>query len=503
VKIWYDVSDLMSWHRAHLTGIQRTTTGILNGLVDCGQAVELVRYDARAGRFCPVDVAALPAAVRRHLRVPGAEGVLPGDALPGDTPAAVPAGGDGRSRRRRRRGRLLGKGPAAEELRAAFREFKRAARELSHSARHWATERFGGARRDGLPPRSMRGEQWPLDTRPEATDFFGDSAVLLSLGAGWCLPGHAAAVALVRSRGVKVVRMVYDLIPALQPHWVEPVHARSFALWARAALTDSDHVLTISEFSRQEIERYCAECHFLMPDVAVVRLGDVIGAADASSPPPLPRFVPQRPFFLCVSTLDVRKNHRLLYDAWTLLASRRGDACPDLLCVGIPHLHVADLMHEIRGDRHVNRNIHLLHAVEDAELAWYYKHCQATIYPSKYEGWGLPVAESLGLGRLCLAANATSIPEISPDLPAFFDPCDVHGVVELVDRVLDDPAWVRSREEAIEAEFKPTAWRETAARTLEACGAEVSPARLSVWRQDGTMPGVPDRGATAPRTKAA
>jgi glycosyltransferase involved in cell wall biosynthesis len=169
-----------------------------------------------------------------------------------------------------------------------------------------------------------------------------------------------------------------------------------------------------------------------------------------------------------VSTLDVRKNHRLLYDAWQVMAARNPDNCPDLVCLGIPHLFVRDLLREVRHDRAVNRHIHFLQGIRDEELAWYYRHCAATIYPSRYEGWGLPVAESLCHGRLCLASNATSIPEISPDLPAFFDPFDVHGLVALVERTLRDPAWVEAKEADIRDRFRPTSWRDTAHQVMAA-----------------------------------
>jgi len=122
-----------------------------------------------------------------------------------------------------------------------------------------------------------------------------------------------------------------------------------------------------------------------------------------------------------------------------------------------------------------------LHGIEDCELEWYYKNCESTIYPSKYEGWGLPVAESLGHGRMCLASNATSIPEISSDLPAFFDPYDVHGLVSLVERVLDDPEWVHGCEETIRQNFQPTGWHETAAQVLAAIHAPTVQSHRSAW----------------------
>ena len=89
------------------------------------------------------------------------------------------------------------------------------------------------------------------------------------------------------------------------------------------------------------------------------------------------------------------------------------------------------------------------------------------------------MAESLGHGRLCLASNATSIPEISSDLPIFFDPLDVHGLVALVDRTLSDPEWVSGREAAIRSRFRSTPWTHTAGQVLAAVEATLKDASLT------------------------
>jgi glycosyltransferase involved in cell wall biosynthesis len=489
VTIWYDVSDLVAWKLPHLTGIQRTTVGILNGLVEQGEPVELVRYDGKSGRFYTMSESELPATVRCHLHgfatetgVAAAEAAAP-QAPPAAKPGAKPAR---RKLKLFKKGFFFGGAGETEELRNAFRQFKTAARQLQKSVGHWAKRRLRRAvRSDGhsSPPPAMHAVAVPgRSVRTDVASFMASGDVFVSVGATWVNPGHPEAAASIRSRGVKVVRMIYDLIPTIKPQWLDPSHTKAITAWVRSVLCESDCVLTISEFSRQEIERYCAECRFDVPPITVVRLGDVLGDASGSSTPaPLPRFAPSRPFFVCVSTLDVRKNHRLLYDAWTQLAAHRGDQCPDLVCIGTPHLYVADLLREIRQDRTVNRHIHVLHGIEDCELDWYYKNCQATIYPSKYEGWGLPVAESLGHGRLCLASNATSIPEISSDLPEFFDPFDVHGLVALVERVLDEPEWVRDRETTIRENFQPTGWHETAAQVVAAIHAPAVQSRRSAW----------------------
>ena len=474
---WYDVTDLMIWPLPHLTGIQRTTVGILNGLLELRLPVRLVAFDPRRRAFVPLSVLALPETIRRHI--PAAARLADDADQEPATAALAPGMLSGQNTLRRKRWlsskTIFGTDAAATEMRNAFRQFKTATRGFWRQSSRWARVRLGLRRADAGHGGAARPGAGPGRTvpRPDVQDPgpgpFARGDLLLSLGATWTHPAHAAAAAHLRRHGVKVARMIYDLIPTIKPQWVEEIHTRMITPWVRSVLADSDHVFTISEFSRSEIDRYCADNRLHCAPLTVVRLGDVL--QDNPAVAPLPRFVPGRPFFLCVSTLDVRKNHRLLYDAWSVLAARDPDGCPDLVCLGVAHLYVADLLREIRSDRAVNARIHVLQGIDDNELAWYYGNCVATIYPSRYEGWGLPVAESLGHGRLCLASHATSIPEISRDLPEFFDPYDAPGLVSLVDRACRDREWVEEREARIRDSFRPTPWTHTAGQVMAAVAA--------------------------------
>ena len=472
MKLWYDVSDIIHWDLCHVTGIQRTVIGILGGLVEAGVDVRLVSLEPKIGRFCEVSYADLPSVVREHL---------PAAAL-GSSGRAMRRASSGTSRRDSawRRGRrrvgdaLLGNGSETVALRLAMRDFEVAFKKLRKGISRWMKQRVRG------PAKAAQSVATELRTEAAhaaAADAscmgpFEAGDVLVSLGANWGGPLHASVVAGLRPHGVRVVRMIYDLIATLKPQWLDDpesgvFHSRPLTEWSRRVLAESDLVLTISEFSASEIRRYCADTGIVPAPVSVVRLGDTIQGAVGQALPP-PRFVPSRPFFLCVCTIDPRKNHRLLYDAWNVLVARDPANCPDLVCVGEPHLYVKDLLREMRTDPQVSGRIHFVRKCADVELEWYYRHCMATIYPSRYEGWGLPVAESLARGRMVLASNATSIPEISRDLPVFFDPLDTYQLDALVERVMRDPEWVREREETVRATFEPTRWTGTAAQVMQA-----------------------------------
>ena len=476
MKLWYDVSDIIHWHLCHVTGIQRTVIGILGGLVEAGVEVKLVSLDPQDRRFREVALDELPPLVREQLPGAGADRAQAAvQSASEDTPRR-----DSAWRRGRRRvgDALLSTGPEATALRLALRDCEVAVRKLRKGISPWLKRRLRGSARaaqsgaHGLsmdPSRSAAGGA-------SCVEPFAAGDTLVSLGANWGGPLHASVVAGLRAHGVYVVRMIYDLIPTLKPQWLDDpesgvFHSRQPTEWFRRVLAESDVVLTISQFSASEIRRYCADTGIVPAPVSVVRLGDTIQGAVGQALPP-PRFVPSRPFFLCVCTIDPRKNHRLLYDAWNVLVARDPANCPDLVCVGEPHLYVKDLLREIRTDPQVSGRVHFVRNCADVELEWYYRHCMATIYPSRYEGWGLPVAESLARGRMVLASNATSIPEISRDLPVFFDPLDTYQLVALVERVMREPEWVREREETVRAAFEPTRWTSTASQVMQAIGRQ-------------------------------
>jgi len=135
---------------------------------------------------------------------------------------------------------------------------------------------------------------------------------------------------------------------------------------------------------------------------------------------------------------------------------------------------VQELFSDLRLDPMVAGKIELLHHVDDADLAVLYQHAQFTVYPSLYEGWGLPVAESLAFGKYCLASNAASLPEVGGDWVDYLDPWDVPGWAERLQFLFAHPEWVAERNARIAREYRAHPWRETAREIYEQARALAS-----------------------------
>jgi glycosyltransferase involved in cell wall biosynthesis len=144
---------------------------------------------------------------------------------------------------------------------------------------------------------------------------------------------------------------------------------------------------------------------------------------------------------------------------------------PLLVFVGMPGWGIGELMSDLRLDPRIQSYLRMLSHVSDGDLRRLYENARFTVYPSLYEGWGLPVAESLAHGKFCLASNAASIPEVAGDLIDYLDPWDVPGWAEKLAWYFDHPDEVERREAEIRSRYRATNWHETGSVVLAAAEA--------------------------------
>jgi len=308
---------------------------------------------------------------------------------------------------------------------------------------------FKAAARDFIHMRS-----WRRDF--ERSVQHGD--IVVSLGAGWGFPDYMKHIAAARKRyGFRFAVLVYDLIPIENQSFVEQRHVAQFGNWLKQAIPVADVVLTISKHSRDALMQWAARIGWPLPNVAVIKLGSGVSERPIPQKPAVIEVPPR--FVLFVSTIEIRKNHRLLVRVWRRLLERHGaDAVPVLIFAGQIGWMVDDLLAELEASGYLGGKIMLMPHLSEAELQQAYRCCLFTVFPSFSEGWGLPVAESLVQGKFCVASNRTSIPEVGGDLIDYFDPADEDDALAKIERLVLDPAYLAAREARLKAEYRPQAW---------------------------------------------
>lgn len=271
---------------------------------------------------------------------------------------------------------------------------------------------------------------------------------------------------LLRHSQVRYAGFMHDIIPALFPDLFGD-DAPLFPPWCAFTAQAARLILCNSRNTAHDLEAYLTRQAIPHGPIAPVRLAD----ADllAFRPPPEAPSPRPRPYVLMVSTIEPRKNHRLLLEVWRrLLATHGRERVPDLVLVGRVGWRIQELMAELAACRFLDGKIVHVDQADDRALAAHYAHCRFSVYPSLYEGWGLPVAESLAFGKYVVAAGVSAIPEIGGDLIDYHAPTDVDAAFRLIARAIDDDAFLAERERAIRAHYRPTTWADTARAMLAA-----------------------------------
>ncbi len=300
-------------------------------------------------------------------------------------------------------------------------------------------------------------------------------AVLVNLGTSWWIYDYFHLVRDAKEqRNISYIPFVHDFIPIMAPeHCVRGV-IEDYVSWVVGVFQHADMFLVNSQSTRNDLKRVAEQLGHTVPDdrIEVVPLDADFRrtsthslAASALSAWGLE----STPFALFVSTIESRKNHVLAFDAWLELLRRHGaDKVPRLVCVGRNGWLNDHAFARLRAHPELLACVTIIHQASDEELALLYRSCQFTVYPSHYEGWGLPITESLCYGKLPVIADNSSLPEAGAGLALEFESNSVTALVAAVEQVAFDTVWRAEREEAIATSFRPRTWAQIAGQINQA-----------------------------------
>lgn len=456
MALFFDLTGLPDWPHPYLTGVQRVVVHVLSELLRSRSDVSLIRYEPLTQSFVSSSLADLPEAALKFGNLTGVSNQSAAVAPVSDIATDDAAKPD----QPRLRTRVLRRAPP--NVQVAVLNVRKWVRDLRDTFRNWLAP---SPKKPDAPEDVMAAR---MPTPQSHSPVFRPDDVCLCIGFSWFRPGYWEALAAVRRQGTKVVQLIHDIGFITQPQWVSPSEATEGTQWFAKATENADLLLVTSRFQQTEIETHLQSAKLKIRPLGHVRLGDDPSwlMKQPGSPARSTR-VPCHPFVLYVSGFYVRKNHHALYHVWRQLVQQRGDSSPHLVLVGTLGPVKLDVIDQILADPLTRNRVHIRTDVGDDELSDLYRSCLFTVYPSYYEGWGLPIAESLRLGRYCIASSSASLPEIGGDLIDYADPFDHAALLHCVARAIDDPAYVRAREAKIRRNYRPWSWSSTARQISE------------------------------------
>jgi glycosyltransferase involved in cell wall biosynthesis len=309
------------------------------------------------------------------------------------------------------------------------------------------------------PVEGMRASSFRTLVRP------GD--ILLVLGAPWFDPDYATLIGRTRQlHGVRTALLIYDLIPIRRPEWCHRSLTQQFTAWFHSMVPECGAIFAISRATASDVALYARQQDLVLPGpVKSIPIGT--GFTPARTPKTVrTAFTANLPrpgsYVLFVSTIEARKNHALLFRVWRrLLETLAPEAVPTLVFAGRVGWLVADLLQQLENTNCLDGKILIIRDPTDAELSRLYNGCLFTVCPSLFEGWGLPVTESLALGKPCVISDNTSLPEAGGTLARYFDADDIEDAYRVIRATIEDRAGLSAWEARVVAEFRPVPWEAT------------------------------------------
>jgi len=257
-----------------------------------------------------------------------------------------------------------------------------------------------------------------------------------------------------------MICMVHDLIPIQYPEYAKPKGAALHQRRIDTITALADGIITNSHATMDDLRPHLDRSG-RSPELAVAHLG--ISTAMEGSIPPAPR-----PYFVCVGTIEPRKNHLLLLHLWRSLSGRYGcDAVPHLMIVGRrgwENEQVVDMLERCPALRGC---VQECNGLPDREIRTMIAGARGLVLPSFAEGYGMPVTEALALGVPVVCSDLPALREAGGGIPTFLDPLDGPSWERAIIDLAGDHSAIRAEQMQRLRTWQPPIWKQHIAIVLE------------------------------------
>ncbi|MEH2029834.1 MAG: glycosyltransferase [Nostoc sp.] len=240
----------------------------------------------------------------------------------------------------------------------------------------------------------------------------------------------------------KVFVICYDLIPLIfSDRYLNELNMRSLYMKRLKNIQNADFIFAISEATRQDVIKYL--------DISPERVLNVSGGVSAFFTPIhvhehqawletfAKKFGIYKKFILYTGGEDWRKNIEGLVTAFSTLPKNLQE-CYQLVVACKVSEHFSKEITSLASKLGINKSIILTNYVTDEELRALYSTCSLFVFPSFYEGFGLPLLEAISCGAPAIASNSSSLPEILGSDELLFDPYSPSDMARIMQKVLSD-----------------------------------------------------------------
>ena len=259
--------------------------------------------------------------------------------------------------------------------------------------------------------------------------------------------------------GISQVVAIHDLTPCLFPDQRGGGVSRKLCRKTNEACQKAVKVITISKSTKKDL----IKVHSIDPDkIEVTYLGQKKFGAVSQV---LPDRLKKRSYILSASTIEPRKNLSRLLKAFGSLDPKLRKQYP-LVVAGAKGWNTGEIYDTLHKYK-LEDEVIFLGYISDEMLASVYKNCLFFVYPSLYEGFGLPILEALSFGKAVLTSKTSSMPEVAGEAALLVDPQDEKQIADGLEKLITDTNFRAGLEAKSQVQANKFSWEKCAKETLK------------------------------------
>ena len=267
-------------------------------------------------------------------------------------------------------------------------------------------------------------------------------------------------------RGLRKARLVYtlyDLSFLVHPEWTTEQNRTTCFQGVFDASLHADLIISISEYSRNHFLGVFP--HYPAERIRVVYPASRFSGTEAGSRPENLSSLGKDRFWLNVGVLEPRKNHRGLLRAYARFSRKQREECPLVLAGGGGWL-MDDFQKDLEA-LDLTRDVIMIGYTDDMSLRWLYQNCLAFVYPSLFEGFGMPVLEAMSLGAPVVTSKVSSIPEIVGQAGILIDAGEADTIYQGMSQLAADEGLREALKQKAKQRASSFSWKASASRVLD------------------------------------
>lgn len=296
------------------------------------------------------------------------------------------------------------------------------------------------------------------------------NTVFAELDAAWNVKNIPAEILfpILKKRGIKLVTYIYDLIPIRYPQFASKETLKVFMKYIDLATTYADTIVTDSQYVADDVKNLLQEAGRRIPHFSVAIPGadfKKININDKNIDESVKNISEKKPYILLVSTVEPRKNHKLILDAYDRFLK---DEDLNIVFAGRMGWKSHDFAKRLFWHDDYGKRIFLCSGANDETISYLYQKALVTAFPTYTEGFGLPAVESLLAGTPVILSDIPVLHEAAGEYGQYFEVDNIEEFANVVKKYLNDNEFYENEKRKI-GDYKPQTWDACGDAVMNAC----------------------------------